>query len=94
VLTIYKAEGNDLAYWEGRKGNFSVFERNQVGSHDGIKGMAAGSEGTGMCRQIIAAGGGSVSVAVAYEAGESPGDDAACAKAMEIAQVVEKKLPQ
>ncbi|MGP4015351.1 DUF3558 family protein [Saccharopolyspora sp. 5N708] len=94
ILTIYKAEQDDLSYWEGQKSKFSIFERNQVGPREGIKAVTTGSQGTGMCRQIIEAGGGSVSVALNYDSDKAPSDETTCAKAMEIAQVVEPKLPQ
>ncbi|MEV6233714.1 DUF3558 family protein [Saccharopolyspora shandongensis] len=94
LLTIYKAENSDLAYWQGRRDNFGIFEPNKVGSHEGIKAVTRGSVGQGLCRQIIAAGGGSVSVAIKYDADKIQSDDATCAKAMEIAQVVEPKLPK
>ena len=94
LLTIYKAEKNDLAYWEGQKGKFGIFEPNQVGSHKGIKAVLTGSMGSGLCRQIVETGGGSVSVAVKYNSDKNPGDEATCAKAMEIAQVVEPGLPK
>lgn len=94
LLTIYKAEKSDLAFWEGQKNKFGIFEPNQVGSHKGIKAVLTGSQGAGLCRQIMESGGGSVSVAVKYNADKNPGDEATCAKAMEIAQVVEPKLPK
>lgn len=94
LLTIYKADDSDLAYWQSRRDNFGIFEPNKVGSHDGIKAVTSGSVGQGLCRQIMAAGGGSVSVAIKYDADKIQSDDATCAKALEIARVVEPKLPK
>lgn len=94
LMTIYKAEKDGLAYWEARKSKFGTFEPNQVGSRKGIKAVSTGSQGTGMCSQIMESGGGSVSVAVNYDSDAKPNDEATCAKAMEIAQVVEPKLPK
>ncbi|SFS43734.1 Protein of unknown function [Saccharopolyspora flava] len=94
ILTVYKAEGNGLDYWEGQRSKFGIFEPNKVGSSNGIKAVTSGSQGQGICRQIIEAGGGTVSVSVGYSADKIPSDDATCTKAMEIAQVVEPKLPK
>lgn len=94
LLTIYKAEKSDRTYWEQRRGNFGVFESNQVGSHQGIKAIEHGAVGQGGCRQIIESGGGSVSVDITFRSDKIESDDATCAKAMEIAQVVEPKLPK
>ncbi|WP_223839753.1 DUF3558 family protein [Saccharopolyspora pogona] len=94
LLSVLKGEKSSLSYWEGRRANMGVFERNQVGSRQGIKMISAGSVGQGICSQVIEASSGSVSVQVTYSADKIQSDDATCAKAMEIAQVVEPKLPQ
>ncbi|WP_093267661.1 DUF3558 family protein [Saccharopolyspora shandongensis] len=94
LLTIYKAEKSDRAYWEQRRGNFGVFESNQIGSHQGIKAIEEGSVGLGGCRQIIESGGGSVSVDITVHADKIQSDEATCGKATEIAWVVEPKLPK
>ncbi|GAA0510065.1 hypothetical protein GCM10011581_42620 [Saccharopolyspora subtropica] len=93
LLTIYKAEKDDLSYWRGQRDNFAVFEPNQVGSRNGIKAVTKGSEGQGLCRQIMESGGGSVSIAITYRADKIQGNDP-CAKALEIARLVEPKLPK
>lgn len=94
VLTVYKAEDDDRGYWERRRDNFERFENNRVGSHDGAQTVTKGSGGLGMCSQMIFAGGGTVSAAVAYEAGEAPSDDETCDQATEIAKLIEPKLPK
>jgi uncharacterized protein DUF3558 len=93
LLTIYKAEGSDRAYWEQRRDNFGLFEENQVGSHAGIAAIEKGAMGHGGCRQIMESGGGSVSVDIQLSADKKQGNDP-CAKALEIARVVEPKLPK
>jgi uncharacterized protein DUF3558 len=92
LLTIYKAERSDRAYWEQRRDNFGVFEENQVGSHAGIATITKGSMGHGICSQVIESGSGSVLVNITLSAGKKDGDP--CAKALEIARVVEPKLPK
>ena len=92
LLTVYKAPGRGIDYWEGRRANFSRFDSNQVGSRQGVTAITAGSEGQGLCRQILESGGGTVSVAVKYDADNIQGNDP-CAKALEIAQQIEPKLP-
>ncbi|MEU6262143.1 DUF3558 family protein [Saccharopolyspora shandongensis] len=94
LLSVLKGENSSLSYWEGRRANMGVFEPNQVGSRPGIKMISAGSVGQGICSQVIEAGNGSVSVQVTYSANKKQSDDATCAKALEIAQVVEPKLPK
>ncbi|SEG95447.1 Protein of unknown function [Saccharopolyspora kobensis] len=94
LLTVYKSDESDMAYWEGRKDRFGIFETNRVGSHEGIKTATKGSAGLGMCTQIVLAGSGSISVQINYSSDKNQGNDVACAKAMEIAQVVEPKLPK
>ncbi|QRK89488.1 DUF3558 domain-containing protein [Saccharopolyspora erythraea] len=93
VLTLLKADGRDLSYWEGRRNNFDKFENNQVASRRGISGVAAGGMGQGVCRQIVEAGGGSVIAQVTYSSDQIQGNDP-CAKALEIAQQIEPKLPK
>lgn len=93
-FTLYKGEKDSLSYWEGQRSKFGVFEPNQVGSRQGIKQITNGSVGQGICNQVIEVGSGSVTVQVGYDADKIQSDDATCAKAMEIAQVVEPKLPK
>ncbi|MGW1680020.1 DUF3558 family protein [Saccharopolyspora sp. NPDC002376] len=91
---LYKGETDSLSYWEGQRDKFGVFESNQVGSRSGIKQVTKGSMGHGVCNQVIEVGSGSVSIQVGYDSDKIESDDATCAKAMEIAQVVEPKLPK
>ncbi|WP_460955263.1 DUF3558 domain-containing protein [Parasphingorhabdus pacifica] len=91
-LTVYKAEQKGLDYWEQRRSNFGVFQPNQVGERQGIQVVNTGSQGQGICNQIIEVGGGSVSVHVKYRADKIEGNDP-CTKATEIAQLIEPKLP-
>ncbi|MDI2029003.1 DUF3558 family protein [Saccharopolyspora sp. TS4A08] len=94
TVAVYKGETNDFKYWEQRRGNLAVFEPNQVGSHQGIKQIANGSVGQGVCNQAIMVGSGSVSVQVNNSASNEQSDDATCAKALEIANAIEPSLPQ
>lgn len=91
-VAVYKSEENGLDYWEGQRSNFGVFEPNQVGTRQGIRFVNTGSQGQGICNQVIEAGGGTVSVQVKYRADKIEGSDP-CSKALEIAQQVEPKLP-
>lgn len=91
-LTVYKSEQNGLDHWEGQRSKFGVFEPNQVGARQGIRVVNTGSQGQGICHQVIAAGGGTVDVQVKYRASEIEGSDP-CAKATEIAEQIEPKLP-
>lgn len=93
LLRISKAEGTDLAGWEQQRGGFSGFEPNSVGARPGISAVPSGSPEFTWCRQIIAAGDGSVSVEIKYNAETGPADAETCAKALEIAQVLEPNLP-
>ncbi|WP_433870273.1 DUF3558 family protein [Saccharopolyspora sp. CA-218241] len=90
---ILKAPESDQAYWEGQKNNFDRFEPNQVGSHAGFSGISTGGAGQGVCSQMMYVGSGTVTVDVTYRSDTMAGADP-CAKAMEIAQAVEPKLPQ
>lgn len=92
MLSLYKSEEGNRAYWDERRDNFSVFEPNQVGDRQGLKLVTHGAVGLGICHQTVFAGPGSVSVQVT-SGGESPEGVDACAKAMEIAEVVESRLP-
>ncbi|MGW1679055.1 DUF3558 family protein [Saccharopolyspora sp. NPDC002376] len=94
AFTVYKAEDHDRGYYESRKDNIAVYEPNKVGSRDGIKQITKGSTGQGVCNQVIEVGSGSALVQVSYSADKIPSDDETCAKAMEIAKVVESKLPK
>ncbi|WP_344680109.1 DUF3558 domain-containing protein [Saccharopolyspora taberi] len=94
VLAVYKGQSATLEYWEGQRGNFAVFEPNQVGSRKGIKQITKASSGSGsLCTQVVEAGGGSISVQVNLDADKVEGNDP-CAKALEIAQRIEPKLPK
>ncbi|QUH06460.1 DUF3558 domain-containing protein [Saccharopolyspora erythraea] len=93
VLTLLKADGRNLSYWEERRSNFDKFDKNQVASRQGISGIAAGGMGQGVCRQILEAGGGSIIAQVTYSSDAVQGNDP-CAKALEIAQQIEPKLPK
>ncbi|GAB3294930.1 hypothetical protein GCM10027563_35940 [Parasphingorhabdus pacifica] len=90
LVTVYKGEEQDAEYWQGRRDNFDVFESNQVGAHQGISMVT--SAGEGVCSQMIESGGGSVSVSVTLDSDKIEGNDP-CAKAMEIAELIEPKLP-
>ncbi|WP_188991934.1 DUF3558 family protein [Saccharopolyspora thermophila] len=91
---VLKAETSDQAYWEQRRNNFDAFTPNQVGSHSGFSGIALSGKGQGVCRQGMYVGKGSVIVDITYSADKIPSDEATCAKAMEIARLVEPKLPK
>lgn len=91
LLTLLKAENSDMSYWEGRRASFDEFTPNQVGAHQGIRGVAAGGQGHGVCRQIILSGGGSVVSQVTHSSGTASDP---CADAMKIAQQIEPKLPK
>ncbi|MGI8309121.1 DUF3558 family protein [Saccharopolyspora hattusasensis] len=90
---VLKAGKSDEAYWQQRRNSFDAFTPNQVGSHSGFAGIALSGKGQGVCRQMMYVGSGSVIVDITYSADKIQSDDATCAKAMEIAQVVEPKLP-
>lgn len=93
-FTIYKGETDSIAYWQGQRDKFAIFEENKVGSSNGIKQVTKGAVGQSLCSQVIEVGSGSVSVQFGYDADKKQSDEATCAKAMEIAQVVETKLPK
>ncbi|TDD89736.1 DUF3558 domain-containing protein [Saccharopolyspora karakumensis] len=93
-LSVVKGEQSSLAYWEGRRSNMAVFETNKVGQRDGAKMISTASVGNGVCSQAIFVGQGSVSIQVTTSSASYQNDEATCAKAMEIAQVAEKKLPK
>lgn len=93
-FAIYKGEDDSLSYWEGQRDKFGVFEGNQVGSRSGIKQITKGAIGQRICNQVIEVGSGSVTVQVGYKAGRAADDEEACTKAMEIANVIEPKLPK
>ncbi|MDA3645832.1 DUF3558 domain-containing protein [Saccharopolyspora indica] len=93
LLRISKAETTDLAGWERQRGVFSSFEPNSVGARRGISAVPAGAPEFSWCRQIIAVGDGSVSVEIKYNADTGRADPETCAKALDIAQVLEPALP-
>ncbi|RKT84056.1 Protein of unknown function [Saccharopolyspora antimicrobica] len=93
LLRISKAETTDLASWERQRGVFSSFEPNAVGAREGISAVPAGAPEFSWCRQIIAVGDGSVSVEIKYNADTGRADPETCAKALDIAQVLEPALP-
>lgn len=93
LLRITKAETTDLDAWSQRRGEFSGFESNQVGSRPGLRAVPVGSPESTWCRQIVAAGTGTVSVEIKYNAETGPAGAETCAKAIEIAQVLEPTLP-
>lgn len=93
LLRISKAETTDLDAWQQQRGGFSSFEPNTVGTRPGISAVPSGSPEFSWCRQIVAAGEGSVSVELKYNADTGPADPETCAKALEIAQVLEPNLP-
>jgi hypothetical protein len=93
TLAFYKAERNDLAYWEGQRGNFAKLDPNRVGARKGLSGIVNGAQGQGICRQMVEAGGGTVTVTVNYNGDKIAGNDP-CAKALEIAKQIEPKLPK
>ncbi len=90
---ILKASTGDEAYWQSQRAQFDKFAPNQIGDKPGFSGISAGGAGQGVCSQFIYAGKGSLIVDVTYRSDKMPGDEATCAKAMEIAQRVEAKLP-
>lgn len=93
IVAVYKGENDSLQFWEGQRDRFGVFEPNQVGGRKGIKQISKGASGRGICSQVLEVGSGSVSVQV-NSSSDQPNDEATCAKAMEIAQAVEPKLPK
>ncbi len=93
-LSVIKGEQSSKQYWETRRGNMGVYEPNTVGAREGLEMISKTAVGNGVCSQAIFAGQGSVSVQVTTAADKYENDDATCAKAMEIAQVVEPKLPK
>ncbi|GAA4620621.1 DUF3558 family protein [Saccharopolyspora hordei] len=94
AFAIYKGENDSLAYWKGQRDNFAIFEENKVGSRNGIKQVTKGAVGQSTCNQVIEVGSGSVTVQFGFDADNKQSDEATCAKAMEIAQLVEPKLPK
>lgn len=91
---LLKASDGNEAYWQGQRSQFDKFTPNQVSDRAGFSGISAGGAGQGVCSQFMYVGKGSVIVDVTYRSDKMPGDEATCAKAMEIAQVVEPKLPK
>ncbi|GAB3676898.1 hypothetical protein GCM10027597_16920 [Saccharopolyspora tripterygii] len=91
---VLKAGDGNEAYWQGQRAQFDKFMPNQVGDRAGFSGISAGGAGQGVCSQFIYVGKGSVIVDVTYRSDKVQGDEATCAKALEIAQVVEPKLPK
>lgn len=90
---VLKAATDGQAYWEGQRHQFDEFDTNAVGSHRGFSGIALGGKGQGICTQGIYVGKGSVLVDITYKSNTMQGKDP-CAKVMEIARVVEEKLPK
>ncbi|MDA3625057.1 DUF3558 domain-containing protein [Saccharopolyspora sp. WRP15-2] len=93
LLTVLKAEGRDLAAWEGRRNNFDSLTKNDVGGRQGLQGIALGGTGQGVCNQFVDAGKDSLDIVVVLESDRVKDTDP-CAKALEVAQVVEQKLPK
>lgn len=93
LLRLSKAETTGLAGWEQQRGGFSSFEPNTVGAREGISAVPADEPEFSWCRQIIAVGEGSVSVEIKYNADTGRADPETCAKALDIAQVLEPALP-
>ncbi|WP_170210256.1 DUF3558 family protein [Saccharopolyspora antimicrobica] len=94
AFAIYKGETDSIDYWHGQRDKFAIFEENKVGSRNGIKQVTKGAVGQSLCSQVIEVGSGSVSVQFGYDADKKQSDEATCAKAMEVAEVVEPKLPK
>lgn len=94
LLTVLKAEQRDLAQWQENQSNFDEFELNQVGSHQGARGIAAGGTGQGVCNQLIEAGDGTVDVVITYMSAQGLEAKDPCADAMKVAQQIEPKLPK
>ncbi|GAA0532783.1 hypothetical protein GCM10011581_17510 [Saccharopolyspora subtropica] len=93
VLGLSKAEGDDLASWERKRSNFDRLEPNSVAGREGLVGITKGSTGKGICRQILAAGGGSVTVQVTYTDPDTGSTSDPCADATRVAELVAPKLP-
>ncbi|WP_211212896.1 DUF3558 domain-containing protein [Actinopolyspora mortivallis] len=93
LFTIYKNSGEDMSTWDSRRNNFAEYERNRVGDRAGRSAVVNGAQGQGLCRQIMAAAQGSVSVVVKYDADQIQGNDP-CTKAKEIAETIEPRLPE
>lgn len=94
ILGLTKAEGDDLASWQQKKDNFDKLEPNTVAGRQGLVGITKGSTGKGVCRQILEAGSGSVTVQVAYKDPETGKTNDPCADATRVAETVAPKLPQ
>ncbi|WP_229680381.1 DUF3558 family protein [Saccharopolyspora thermophila] len=91
---VLKASNHDEAYWQGQRTQFDEFTPNQVGGHQGFVGIELSGKGQGVCTQVMYVGKGSVIVDINYRSDKIPSDEATCAKAMEIARLVEPKLPK
>ncbi|WP_190823609.1 DUF3558 domain-containing protein [Saccharopolyspora pogona] len=94
VLGLTKSENDDLAAWEQRRSNFDKLESNTVAGRKGLVGITNGSTGKGVCRQILEAGSGSVTVQVTYTDPETGKAKDPCADTMKVAEAVAPKLPQ
>jgi hypothetical protein len=89
-FTLTLTKSNDgLSKWESQRGNFAQLQPNQVGSRKGLSGIVAGGQGNGVCREMVDAGGGSVIVQLDNFNSGDP-----CAKALDIAQKIEPRLPK
>lgn len=93
LLTVLKAEGRNLAQWQENRDNFDEFELNQVGSHPGARGIAAGGTDQGVCNQFIEAGDSTVDVQITYMSAQDLASKDPCGEAMKFAELIEPKLP-
>ncbi|MGI8312587.1 DUF3558 domain-containing protein [Saccharopolyspora hattusasensis] len=94
VPGLTKSEKDDLAAWEQRRSNFDKLEPNTVTGRKGLVGITNGSTDKGVCRQILEAGGGSVTVQVTYTDPETGKTNDPCADATKVAEAVAPKIPQ
>ncbi|MGI8308636.1 DUF3558 domain-containing protein [Saccharopolyspora hattusasensis] len=94
ILGLTKAEKDDMASWESRRGNFDKLESNTVAGRKGLLGITSGSTGKGVCRQILEAGGATVTVQVTYTRPETGKTNDPCADALRVAEMVAPRLPK
>lgn len=94
ILSITKAEQDDLASWKARSDNFDRLDPNTVAGREGLVGVTKGSTGKGVCRQIVGAGGSSVTTQVTFVDPNTGKTADPCAEATKAAEVLVPKLPQ
>ncbi|GGM32741.1 hypothetical protein GCM10012275_00170 [Longimycelium tulufanense] len=93
LISVGTSPTRSLDEYKKNAQNFDQLEANKVNGRPGVRLIVKGGTGQGGCTQLLQVGSGTALAEVTYRHGKHQGIDP-CDTAMEIAKLIEPKLPR